>query len=63
MMTAKQKKAYLEDSSKCPYCKSTDISGESLEIEGNVVVQIVTCQECDNSWTDYYKLFNVEETE
>lgn len=45
----------------CPYCKSHDISGDSIDIEGSHAYQEVTCQECWKAWTDQYALVGVLE--
>jgi transcription elongation factor Elf1 len=62
-ITAKQKKAYLKHPGKCPKCKSEDITGASIEIDGDYAVQEVSCSDCEAEWYDYYKLVNVEEIE
>ena len=61
MITAKQKKAYLKNSSHCPFCKSTDITGESIEVDGNLAWQEIGCNKCGKIWFDYYKLFDMQE--
>ena len=59
-LTAKQKKAYLKDSSKCPFCGSDNIGGDGVEIGDNQAEQIVTCNDCEHSWRDIYVLKKVE---
>jgi hypothetical protein len=61
MLTKEQKRDYLANSGKCPFCKSTDLGGESLEIDGDYAWQDVMCYSCKKQWTDYYKLWDVEE--
>jgi phage FluMu protein Com len=60
-MTKKQKKAYLKNSGKCPFCKSTDITSSSIEVDGDIAWQEIRCNGCSKGWFDYYKLFDVEE--
>lgn len=42
--------------SKCPYCGSEDITGESFEAQGEECSQEISCNECGKSWVDIYKL-------
>jgi transposase-like protein len=58
-MTEKQKEEYLKDSSVCPFCKSSNIEGEAVEIDGNGANQRVGCVDCNKSWIDYYTLTEV----
>lgn len=60
-MNETQRKAYLEDSSKCPFCQSYQIEGSSVEISNDRAYQTVSCNDCDKRWTDIYKLSDVEE--
>lgn len=54
---------YLRNSSKCPKCKSDQIEGGSIEIEGNTAFQNVQCLDCDFDWNDLYTLTGMEENE
>lgn len=40
----------------CPDCKSPDITGESIDIEGLEAVQECYCNECFTAWQDRYTL-------
>jgi len=61
-LTAKQKKDYIKSGySKCPKCKSDDIDGGMVDIDGNVALQSVSCNECEAEWTDIYKLADIHE--
>ena len=40
----------------CPYCFSEDITGEDIDIDGSRARQEVTCNVCDKSWHDFFKL-------
>lgn len=44
--------------SKCPNisCKSTDISGGPIEVDGNICTQHLDCISCGSTWTDVYEL-------
>ena len=55
------KRNYLANSHKCPYCKSSSITGESVEVVGGNAYQDVVCMDCDKSWTDEYTLTNIIE--
>lgn len=52
---------YLADSGKCPYCRSFNIHGDSIDISGNEASQAVMCHACTKNWTDTYKLVRFEE--
>ena len=60
-LTAEQKEAYLKDSGKCPRCKSTDITGDSIEVDGDSAWQNVSCSECNETWTDVYTLSYIDD--
>lgn len=62
ILTAEQKRAYLnEDSANlCPFCRSAEISGGAIDIEGREAWQTVYCGECGQSWQDVYTLSSVE---
>ena len=38
----------------CPTCDSTNIEGDSVDIDGSGAMQDVYCTECGTSWTDIY---------
>ena len=40
----------------CPFCRSSDISGDSVEVDDAGARQEVICNSCERSWTDYYEL-------
>ena len=46
----------------CPIltCRSGQIEGGSVDVDGNVCTQEVACKECGASWTDVYKLIGYE---
>jgi hypothetical protein len=50
-------KEYRDNFNVCPFCSSEDIDGGSMDIEGDVANQYVTCN-CGAEWTDYYQLTN-----
>ena len=41
--------------SQCPFCKSQDIEGDSIQVEGPETWQEVSCQRCDGNWTEIYE--------
>ena len=41
---------------KCPLCESEDITGDSIEVHGNLCYQGISCSKCSASWTDRYVL-------
>jgi formate dehydrogenase maturation protein FdhE len=58
-MTEQQKKEYLEDPDKCPYCKSEDVAGEFPDFGESYAMRNVSCNQCNKNWTDYYVLTDV----
>lgn len=40
----------------CPFCRSGDISGGPVEIEGTTAWQDVTCNDCQHNWQDIYEM-------
>lgn len=58
-MTEQQKKEYLSDPDKCPYCKSEDITGDFPDFGESYAMRNVECNSCNKKWTDYYELTDV----
>ena len=40
----------------CPFCTSTSITGEPIEVDGNGAFQNVSCEDCNGVWMDKYQL-------
>jgi hypothetical protein len=47
----------------CPFCGSSNLDGDSLEMNINQVTQDVVCINCSASWTDTYQLISIEVNE
>lgn len=47
---------YLTNPGKCPYCQSTDITGDSIEVDGDGASQHISCSHCHEQWIDTYEL-------
>lgn len=61
-LTSAAKRKYVERAyGKCPYCQSEDITGCSVEIDGNGAWQEVCCDSCGRRWGDLYRLVGIEE--
>jgi len=58
-LDAESKSQYLQNAGYCPFCRSVQIEGDSLEVEGDAVYQDVKCLECEARWQDEYHLKNV----
>ena len=41
---------------KCPFCGSEDIEGTSIDVDAGIASQEMSCNECDEGWTDEYTL-------
>jgi transposase-like protein len=53
---------YLQDSNRCPFCRSASIFGvNSLDAEGGAAWQTIGCHDCDRRWQDMYKMTGYEE--
>lgn len=62
MLTKEQKRRYVESGyAHCPYCSSDDLTGSSVDVDGNVATQGVSCAQCCKSWTDVFRLVNIVE--
>lgn len=46
----------------CPFCKSTNIDGEGVQIEPGIAIQEVGCNECYAEWEDHYKIDHIRVT-
>lgn len=47
-------KKYMESKGNCPFCLGSDIDGEDLTVDGNIVTQLVHCHNCGAQWKDTY---------
>lgn len=47
---------YLDNPGLCPRCQSSDITGDSIDVDGETVTQSVCCSTCDFEWIDSYRL-------
>lgn len=48
---------------KCPVCRSTQISGEQLEVDAGTAWQPMKCSDCHATWNDTYQLVGYNELE
>lgn len=53
---------YLRNPNTCPFCRSTEVTGGSVNIDGNVASQEMFCHDCDKEWSDDYTLTGYQET-
>jgi len=57
-------KKYLEHHGlACPFCGSWDIEGGSMDFEAGEIIQGISCHECNERWTDVYKLVAVADSD
>ena len=47
----------------CPSCRSSQIDGGHIEVDGSSAWQEITCFECGATWTDVYELVGYENLE
>jgi hypothetical protein len=63
-MKVKQAKKYLEQGGiACPFCGSWDIDGGSMNFESGEIAQRISCHECNERWTDVYRLAAVADAD
>lgn len=41
---------------RCSYCYSDEIVGGSIQIDGNIAWQPITCVDCGKKWNDIYTI-------
>lgn len=57
-------KSYVESGGNhCPVCGSSDISSDRVEIDGSQGYGNVTCNKCNSTWTDIYRLTGIDNVE
>ena len=61
MLTNEQIQHYLENSDRCPVCKSEDITGQGVNTDIGIAWQDVSCNECCEQWKDVYTLTGIED--
>ena len=49
-----------ERGSVCPFCGSYELTGDSVEVDGNGASQKIRCCACHNVWVDIYTLIGYE---
>ena len=54
-----RERQYLESPSRCPICKSSNISAGSMDMGEDAAWQYVDCSDCGAEWTDIYHLKEV----
>lgn len=51
---------YIEEGGvRCPYCRSPHLEGGEVTIDAGAVHQEVACKNCDQAWTDRYRLIGM----
>jgi hypothetical protein len=50
----------LDKGDRCPYCRSDEIEGDSVETGDGKAVQEMSCLVCDCKWEDIYMLVRYE---
>jgi len=51
---------YINSSSHCPFCGSTEINAGHMEVDGKDAWCKVECDNCGAQWQDNYKLTGYE---
>lgn len=47
----------------CPYCRSENITGSSIEVDAGGASQEIYCSDCTHCWYDTYTLTGYEAIE
>lgn len=51
---------YIEERGvRCPYCRSSHLEGGEVTIDAGAARQEVACKDCDQAWTDRYRLIGM----
>ena len=54
------KKAHIKGKGlSCPFCGSSSIQGDFIEIEAGKAFQQMGCTECEAKWQDVYELIDI----
>lgn len=60
MISKDAKDRYLKDGGNhCPYCGSDLISSDPIDYD-DILSATVTCEICHNTWTDIYRIVDIE---
>jgi ssDNA-binding Zn-finger/Zn-ribbon topoisomerase 1 len=63
-LTKEAKRKYLNDQGvHCPFCGSHNIDARKMDFLDEMIYQKVECIDCQNEWTDHYKLVGISEPE
>ncbi|MDD2730822.1 MAG: hypothetical protein PHW33_01715 [Candidatus Portnoybacteria bacterium] len=55
-LTSEQVGDYIEGGgANCPWCESDQIEGGSIEVDGEIASQNMTCNACSQRWTDNFR--------
>ena len=58
ILAASQKDAserIYKDKQRCPFCRSTSMEYEGVDVDGCAAHQGVSCCECGAEWTEHYR--------
>lgn len=47
----------------CPTCRSSEVEGDEVTINGKNAEQTLGCLNCGDEWTDVYQLVRVDSTD
>jgi len=59
-LTDEQRAAYIKNGGlRCPFCSSENIDGIENNFDSGFMSQVVICTNCNESWSDVYKLVGI----
>ncbi len=62
-LTRKARREYLKYPGRCPYCGYDDPRYGSIDMDGQEIVQFVSCPECLRMWQDWYRITDILEVD
>jgi len=60
-MSKINEKKYLKNPDECPFCGSSDISGDYGEFSGTGATRDISCKDCDGQWYESFKMTGITE--
>jgi hypothetical protein len=59
VLSAQAKQEYLKNPIACPFCKSQEVMGDAIDVDGTGCSQPIHCVQCGRRWYDIYTLTDI----
>jgi transposase-like protein len=56
-----QKEYVTEGGKNCPFCDSSDVESQALQVDGPIAWSDCNCNTCGKEWDDLYRLVGFSE--